>query len=88
VNLWRRKTKVGMKPAYMQLVGMIGVSQSIRRTFGWAIRLMFTRIRRHTLPPQTTVPMRTNESDAVAPHGPVEVTIHTRPLQPVAAALS
>jgi len=88
VNLWRRKTKVGMKPAYMQLVGMIGVSQSIRRTFGWAIRLMFTRIRRHTLPPQTTVPMRTNESDAVAPHGPVEVTIHARPVQPVAAALS
>jgi hypothetical protein len=90
VNLWRRKTKVGMKPAYMQLVGMVGVTQSIRRTFGWALRLMFTKINRHTLPPQSAVPMRSVvRGDAVAPHAPVEVTIHARPARShTAAAIS
>jgi hypothetical protein len=51
VNLWRRKTRVGMKPAYMQMVGMVGVTQTIRRTFGWALRLMLTRIERLSQPP-------------------------------------
>src|SRR5215212_291665 len=31
-NLWRRKTKVRLRPVYMQMVGMIGLTHSIRRT--------------------------------------------------------
>jgi radical SAM superfamily enzyme YgiQ (UPF0313 family) len=74
-NLWRRKTRVGMKPAYMQLVGMFGLTQSVRRTFGWAMRLMFSRIDRSKLPPQSIVPVRScNEIDA-APHAPVQITL-------------
>ncbi|HYO08813.1 MAG TPA: radical SAM protein, partial [Tepidisphaeraceae bacterium] len=57
-NLLRRKTKVGMKPAYMQLVGMFGLTQSVRRTLGWMLRLKFGRIERLETPPQTAVPMR------------------------------
>jgi radical SAM superfamily enzyme YgiQ (UPF0313 family) len=75
-NLLRRKTKVGMKPAYMQMVGMIGLSQSIRRTFSWALRLMFCRIDRLSVPPQTAVPIRAVKGDEPATHAPVQVTIH------------
>jgi radical SAM superfamily enzyme YgiQ (UPF0313 family) len=86
VNLWRRKTRVGMKPAYMQMVGMFGVTQSIRRTFGWAVRLMFGKIERLTVPPQTAVPMRSVRGGANggcaegggAAHAPVEITIHAK----------
>ncbi len=90
VNLWRRnRTKVGMKPAYMQMVGMVGVTQSIRRTFGWALRLMFTKLERVLIPPQATVPIRSVVSDEPASHAPVEVTIHTKPVSSrMAAAMS
>ena len=79
-NLWRRKTKVGMKPAYMQMVGMIGLTQSVRRTFTWALRLMFGKIERLTETPQTVAPMRgiAGGEAAVAAHAPVQVTVHTR----------
>jgi radical SAM superfamily enzyme YgiQ (UPF0313 family) len=75
VSLWRRKTKVGMKPAYMQMVGMIGATQSIRRTFGWGIRLMFSRIERQLVPPQSAVPIQSLEQDQPAAHAPVQITI-------------
>ncbi len=52
-----KKTKVGDKPASAQLFGMLGNTQNIRRTFGWAIRLMFRKIRRHTAPPRSAIPM-------------------------------
>ena len=56
--LWPRKSKVGFKPAGMQIVGMIGLTQNIRRTSGWAIRMMFGRIRRLAKPPRGTIPIR------------------------------
>ncbi len=74
-NLWRRKTRVGMKPAYMQLVGMFGLTQSIRRTFGWALRLMFARIERFKVPPQSIVPVRSSNQIDAAPHAPVQITL-------------
>jgi radical SAM superfamily enzyme YgiQ (UPF0313 family) len=79
-NLWRRKTKVGMKPFYMQLVGMFGLTQSIRRTFGWALRLMFSKIERHTQPPQSVVAVRSAISPEPAPHAPVQIKIAQRPV--------
>jgi radical SAM superfamily enzyme YgiQ (UPF0313 family) len=76
VALKRRKTKVGMKPAYMQIVGMFGLTHSIRRTFGWALRLMFARIERLTSPPGSAVPMRSvSGAGTEADHAPVTVTI-------------
>src|SRR5581483_8352162 len=56
--LVRRKTKVSHKAAGMQVVGMLGVIQTMRRTAGWAVRLMLGRIERLSGPPQSLIPMR------------------------------
>jgi len=77
VALWRRKTKVGMKPAYMQIVGMIGLTQNIRRTIGWALRMRFGRITRVTEPPRGPLPVRTVAGEP-APHGHVFVTVQSQ----------
>lgn len=52
-----RKTNVGDKPASAQMFGMLGNTQNIRRTLGWAVRLMFRKINRHTEPPKSAIPM-------------------------------
>jgi hypothetical protein len=78
VALWRRKTRVGMKPAYMQLAGMVGVSQSIRRTFGWAVRLMVGKIERRSLPPQSALEMRGTCGTDTTQHFPIQLTVHTK----------
>jgi radical SAM superfamily enzyme YgiQ (UPF0313 family) len=75
VAMWRRKTKVGAKPAWMQIVGMLGLIQSIRRTTGWAVRLMFQHIERLTEPPPSDIPMR-NATGGEATHAPVMVTLN------------
>jgi hypothetical protein len=72
--LRHRKSLVGMKPFYMQMVGMFGLSQSIRRTFGWMLRLAFGRIERLATPPQSAVPMR-DVHGPVATHAPVTISI-------------
>jgi hypothetical protein len=46
VNALRHRTKLQLKPAGMQIVGMMGLAHTIRRTFGWALRLMFRKIER------------------------------------------
>src|SRR5581483_2260296 len=58
VALLGRKTKVSHKAIGMQIVGMRGLLQTIRRTFGWALRLMFGRIERLSAPPTTGIVMR------------------------------
>jgi hypothetical protein len=74
VAVMRRRTKVGAKPAWMQIVGMLGLVQTIRRTSGWALRLMFQKIERLTQPPASTIPMRDARGGA-ATHAPVVVTL-------------
>src|SRR5688500_11152200 len=89
VALWRRNTRVGLKPAGMQLVGMFGLAQSIRRTSGWALRLMFGKVRRLSHPPTSAIPMRAADGAGAASHAPcdtraeaakplLELRIHTR----------
>ena len=77
VALFRRKTKLGMKPAGMQIVGMIGLTQNIRRTTGWALRMMFGRIQRRMQPPRGLIAIRSLSGDPAA-HGPVTVTVTAR----------
>ena len=74
IALLGRKGKVGMKPAGMQLVGMLGLTQNIRRTTGWLIRLMLGRIERLTKPPESIVPMKSLSNEPAA-HAPVRVSI-------------
>ncbi len=54
----RRKGKLSEKPMLMQLVGMVGLTQNLRRTFGWTLRLATGRFVRATQPPGTLLPMR------------------------------
>jgi len=58
VALVRNRTPVSKKPAYMQIIGMMGLVVTIARTSGWAVRLMFGRIERLTRPPVSQIPMR------------------------------
>jgi radical SAM superfamily enzyme YgiQ (UPF0313 family) len=57
VALIRDKTPVSKKPAYMQIIGMMGLVMTIVRTSGWAMRLMFGRIERLSHPPVSRIPM-------------------------------
>jgi hypothetical protein len=91
-NFIHRKTKVGMKPVWMQMIGMIGLSQSIRRTIGWAVRLAFGKIERFDKPPANPIPMRNAGGDR-ADHdpfemspAPVSVSISRRVRLPVSAS--
>ncbi len=58
IELFRPKGLMGIKPFGMQIVGAIGFAQTVRRTFGWALRLMFCKITRQKHPPFSTIAMR------------------------------
>ncbi|HEX8523498.1 MAG TPA: radical SAM protein [Tepidisphaeraceae bacterium] len=77
VAFWNRKTRVGMKPAWMQIVGMFGVVQTIRRTLGWALRLRFAKIERLNTPPTSSIPIRSLHQN-LSREIPISVTIPSR----------
>jgi len=77
IALLRRGSKVGLKPAGMQIVGMLGLIQSIRRTSGWALRLMFGRVKRLSRPPVSNIPMQSVHG-TMASHAPVETPMPSR----------
>jgi hypothetical protein len=56
--LIRPKSKVFLADAYLQLLGMWGLAQTIRRTLGWALRLMLGKIQRGTKAPSSPIPVR------------------------------
>jgi radical SAM superfamily enzyme YgiQ (UPF0313 family) len=56
--LVRPKSKLYLADALMQLFGMFGVVQTIRRTLGWAVRLMRGNIKRKATVPASRIPMR------------------------------
>ena len=87
MGILRRKTKVGWKPAGMQLVGIFGLTQSIRRTSGWALRLMFGRINRLHRPPVSVIPMQSVQGTA-ASHAPVETLVPVRTYRAVSLTMA
>jgi hypothetical protein len=58
IALARPKSKLYLADALVQFIGMWGLVQTIRRTFGWAMCLMRGDIRRRTLVPASPLPMR------------------------------
>ena len=58
IALVRPKSGLYFADAAMQLTGMWGLTQLIRRTLGWGMRLMFGKIKRHSRAPCSRVPMR------------------------------
>ena len=77
--LGRNRGKVGLKPAGMQVVGMLGLIQNIRRTFGWGLRMMFGRIERLAHPTASAVPIRDVGNAANASHATLTVTARQAP---------
>ena len=69
VALVNRRGRLSLKPAGMQIVGMWGLAHTIRRTFGWAVRLMLGPIRRHTRPPKSLFPMRSPDGGRPSHNG-------------------
>jgi len=87
VALLRKKNKVTAKAAGMQVVGMMGALMTIRRTFSWAIRLMFGKIERLAQSPQSKVPMRS--VDGSTAHHATFITVPlTFPSKPRPRALN
>jgi hypothetical protein len=68
VALIRDKAPVSKRPAYMQIIGMMGLVMTMARTSGWAMRLMFGRIERHSHPPVSEIPMRSTADGTSASH--------------------
>ncbi|MCP4249636.1 MAG: radical SAM protein [bacterium] len=60
----RPRTKLYLADAVMQLAGMWGLGQTIRRTIGWAFRLMRGNIRRKSALPTSRIPMRSPDGGA------------------------
>jgi len=74
VALLNSRSRVNVKPAGMQVVGMMGLAMTIARTSGWALRLMWGRIERLREPPASRIPMRAVDG-ATASHGTAPVTL-------------
>ena len=77
VALIRDKTPVSRKPAYMQIIGMMGLVLTTVRTFGWAMRLMFGRIERCSHPPVSEILIRSIDG-APASHDTSVISIQIR----------
>ena len=67
--LLHKKTKVSHKAAGMQIVGMMGLLCTARRTSGWAVRLMLGKIERLAEPPGSAVPTRSCDSGSASTAG-------------------
>ncbi len=59
----RPLSRLYLADAGMQVLGMWGVSQTIRRTLGWAVRLFRGRISRRREVPHSRIPMRNVQGD-------------------------
>mgnify|MGYP001584438173 FL=1 len=57
VALVRPKSKLYLADAAWQLTGMWGLAQTVRRTFGWLVRLRWGKIKRRHSPPISKIPM-------------------------------
>ena len=72
------KSKLYFADAFVQFVGMWGLTRTIRRTLGWAMGLLRGDIRRHTNAPASAVPMRAADGRRAD---------HALPLLPVGSEL-
>jgi hypothetical protein len=73
VALVRPKSKLYLADAVMQLLGMWGLAHTVRRTFGWTLRLTRGNVRRWTRTPASPIPTRHiggEAADATLPETP------------------
>ena len=70
---WRKRPPQLLADVGAQVWGMWGMMYNIRRTFIWALRLMFGTIKRKTRPPASIIPIR-GVNGAQAPHAPAQTS--------------
>ncbi len=66
IALVRLRSRLYLADAGMQAIGMWGLLQTLRRTLGWAVRLMRGPIRRATKVPASRLPMRSADGGAAS----------------------
>lgn len=69
-----KRSKVAHKAAAIQIIGMWGLIQTIRRTAVWSLRLAFGQIERMTESPRSPIPMRSVDRDSMACHAPMNIS--------------
>jgi hypothetical protein len=74
-NLLNKKNRLKDKAAGMQIIGMMGLTQSIRRTSGWALRLAFGKIERLGEVPASAVPTRSCNTPSETVGGLVQLSV-------------
>ncbi|MCZ6653676.1 MAG: radical SAM protein [Planctomycetota bacterium] len=84
VALVRPNSRLYLADAGEKVLGMWGLAHTIRRTFGWGLRLMRGNIKRKTSVPTSRIPMRDPDGGPAthAPPGTPEakyVQLHTSP---------
>ena len=52
------KSRLYLADSGMQLIGMWGLTKTIRRTLGWAVHLMGGKVKRKRAIPASPIPMR------------------------------
>ena len=68
--LWalvRPKSNLYLADSIMQVAGMSGLAQTIRRTIGWAFRLTRGKIERHSAVPRSRLPIRRLDLSEMTP---------------------
>ncbi len=58
ISLVRPKSRLYLEDGIWQVFGMWGLAQTVRRTFGWMLRLAFGKVERRSAPPLSRIPMR------------------------------
>ncbi len=69
IALVRPNSRLYLADAGAKALGMWGLAMTIRRTFGWGLRLMRGNIKRKTAVPTSRIPMRGPDGGS-APHAP------------------
>ncbi len=85
IALVHPKSKLYFADAIWQVVGMWGLTHTIRRTLGWAWRLTRGNIKRTTAAPASRIPMRRADAGPVShavPAIPQEGPVHIHAPQP------
>jgi radical SAM superfamily enzyme YgiQ (UPF0313 family) len=88
VSLVRPVSKQYLHDAAVQWMGMYGVLLTIRRTFGWALRLMRGNIKRKSAVPTSRIPMRSVQGGPASHALPGTPQPASVPLETSAAASS
>lgn len=80
VSLVRPKSKLYLADAIWQVLGMWGLAQTLRRTFGWTLRLCFGRVVRKSTPPAGVLTMRAPDGSRAAHALPTMTGPRPRPV--------